>query len=141
MRIVVKVRRYKCRDCGETFRQALTGIRDDRHMTEHCALFIQRQCLLDTFVRIAGQVGCDEKTVRALAAQHIENVDGGYLPALPEWLGLDETKIDGRQRLVITDLGARRPIEMLPDRDRGTLTTWLNHFKGERAKVGANLDV
>ena len=34
VRIVVSVRRYKCRDCGETFRQALTGIREDRRMTK-----------------------------------------------------------------------------------------------------------
>ncbi len=66
-----------------------------------------------TFVRIAADVGCDEKTVRTLASQHIEHVDGGYPPKLPEWLGLDETKIDGKQRLVITDIGDRRPVEML----------------------------
>ena len=99
VRILVKVRRYKCRDCGEAFRQQLTGISDTRHMTERCAEFIQKQCLLLTFLHIADTVGCDEKTVRTLASEHIARVDGGYLPALPEWLGIDETQIDGKMRL------------------------------------------
>lgn len=141
VRIVVNVRRYKCRDCGLTCRQTLTGIREDRRMTERCAQYIQKQCLLDTFVRIAADVGCDEKTVRALASQHIEHVDGGYLPKLPEWLGLDETKIDGKQRLVITDIGGRRPIEMLADRDRRTLAGWLHRFKDRSMVKGVAIDM
>ena len=66
-----KVKRYKCRDCGGTFLQPLGGIRTDRRMTERCAAFIKQQCLRDTFVRIADNIGCDDKTVRSLAGDHI----------------------------------------------------------------------
>jgi hypothetical protein len=62
-----------------------------------------QKCVLQPFVQIADTVGCDEKTVRTLAAEHIAHVDGGYLPALPEWLGIDETQIHGKLRLVLTD--------------------------------------
>lgn len=141
VRLLVKVRRYKCRDCGETFRQPLKGIRDDRHMTERCVEFIQQQCLLLTFVHIADTVGCDEKTVRTLAAEHIAHVDGGYLPALPEWLGIDETQIHGKLRLVLTDVGRRKPIEMLAERDKGTLAGWLNRHKDRSMVKGVAIDM
>ena len=61
-------------------------------------------------------------------------------PSAP-WLGLDETKIDGKQRLVITDIGGRRPIEMLADRDRRTLAGWLHRFKDRSMVKGVAIDM
>lgn len=141
VRLLARVQRYRCRECGETFLQPLGGVLDDRRMTERCATFIQEQCLRDTFVRIADNVGCDEKTVRTLASLHIEGLGQSYRPALPEWLGIDETQIDGKMRLVLTDIGNRRPVEMLPDRDKGTLTTWLNHYRDRRHVKGVAIDM
>lgn len=94
-RLRAKVQRYRCRSCEETFLQPLGGIRDDRRMTERCAAFIQANCLRDTFVRIAEDVGCDDKTVRSLAAEYMASLDASYRPQLPEWLGVDETQIAG----------------------------------------------
>lgn len=39
-RILARVQRYRCRDCGETFVQPLAGMLDNRLMTERCAEFI-----------------------------------------------------------------------------------------------------
>lgn len=129
VKLLVRVRRYRCRVCGETFRVSLPGIRDDRHMTHRCARFIQNQCLLETFVRIANAVGCDEKTVRLLAAEHIANMDHGYLPTLPAWLGIHETHIDGAMRLVLTDIGGQKPIEILVNCDSESLAAWLLRYE------------
>ncbi|MDE1919000.1 MAG: transposase family protein [Sphingomonadales bacterium] len=60
-RIRARVQRYRCRECGETFLQPLAGIQEARRMTERCAEYIKEQCLLDTFVRIALDVGCDDR--------------------------------------------------------------------------------
>lgn len=141
VRILAKVQRYKCRDCEETFLQPLAGMEEARRMTERCARFIQEQCLRDTFVRIADNTGCDEKTVRALAGSHIDGLGQSYQPALPEWLGIDETQIDGKMRLVLTDIGARQPVDMLPDRDKGSLTTWLNHYRDRSHVKGVAIDM
>lgn len=65
------VRRYRCRDCGETFLQPLGGVLDERRMTERCAEFIAKQALKHTFVHVAREVGIDEKTVRAVAAERM----------------------------------------------------------------------
>lgn len=75
--------RYRCRDCGETFVQPLTGVESDRRMTTRCVQFIRTQCLRDTFTRIAELVGCTEGTVRNIASDQIQRLDGEFTPYLP----------------------------------------------------------
>lgn len=140
-RILARVQRYRCRECGETFLQPLAGIQEDRRMTARCAEYIKEQCLRDTFTSIADHVGCDDKTVRNLAGEYIASLDAAYKPSLPAWLGIDETQIDGKMRCVLTDIGGRRPIEMLAERDKGTLTTWLNHYRDRSHVQGVAIDM
>jgi transposase len=140
-RLRAKVRRYKCRSCGETFLQPLGGVMADRRMTERCSTFIQSNCLRDTFVRIAQDVGCDDKTVRNLAGEYIASLEANHRPAMPDWLGIDETQIDGRMRCVITDVGERRLIDMLPDRDKVTVAGWLHRFKDRELVQGVAMDM
>jgi transposase len=140
-RLRAKVRRYKCRSCGETFLQPLGGVLTDRRMTERCSTFIQGNCLRDTFVRIAEDVGCDDKTVRNLAGEYIASLEANHRPAMPDWLGIDETQIDGRMRCVITDVGERRLIDMLPDRDKVTVAGWLHRFKDRELVQGVAMDM
>lgn len=136
-----KVQRYRCTACQETFLQPLGGISAERRMTERCATFIQSMCLRDTFVRIAEHLGCDDKTVRNLAGEYIAELEASHNPQLPTWLGIDETQIDGKMRLVITDVGRKKPIDMLPNRDKDTLTTWLNHFRDRSMVKGVATDM
>lgn len=138
-----KVQRWKCREteCGETFLQPLDGIYPGVRMTQRCVEHIRQQSLVDTFLNIAEEVGCDEKTVRNVAGSYIEELSKAYQPKLPAWLGIDETQIDGKMRCVITDVGTRKPIEMLADRSRDTLTNWLHHFRERRQVMGVAIDM
>ena len=131
-RILARVRRYKCRSCGETFLQPLSGIQVDRRMTERCCEFIKEQCLLDTFVAIAKHVGCDDKTVRNLATEHMAQLNASHMPVLPTALGIDETLIAGKKRCVLSDIDARKPIDMLVDQAPETLESWLKSRKDRR---------
>lgn len=141
VRILAKAKRFKCRDCGGTFIQPLGGIHSAMRMTERCAEYIQSQCLRDTFVRVAEHVGCDDKTVRTLAGDYIEQLNAEYKPWLPEWLGIDETQIDGKLRCIITDVANRVPIDMLPDRDKPLVTAWLHRFKDRSVVKGLAIDM
>lgn len=123
------VRRYRCRDCNETFLQPLGGVLDERRMTERCADFIARKALIHTFALVAEEVGVDEKTVRAVAAERMESLTANHRPRLPRVLGIDETKIAGELRLVLTDVERRKLLDMLPARDKTTLATWLGHYR------------
>ena len=139
--ILASVQRYKCRDCGETFLQPLGSIQPDMRMTRRCVEFIQSQCLRDTFLRIAEHVGCDDKTVRSLAGDHIAKLNAEYKPYLPEWMGIDETQIDGVLRCIIADVGNNRPIDMLADREKTTVVSWLHRFKDRGVVKGLAIDM
>ncbi len=139
--VLANVQRYKCRDCGETFLQPLGSIQPNMRMTVRCVEYIKTQCLRDTFVRIAEHIGCDDKTVRMIADTHIDALNLAFKPYLPEWLGIDETQIDGKLRCIITDVVNRNPVDMLPDRDKASVTSWLNKFRNKRTVKGLAIDM
>lgn len=140
-KLIAKVQRYKCRECGETFLQPLAGILADRRMTERCSAFISYRCLSHTFVRIAEDVGCDDKTIRALAGDFIARLEAEYRPELPEWLGIDETQIDGEMRCVITDVGNKQPVDMLSDRSKVAVINWLARYRDRSVVKGVATDM
>ncbi|MFK3741398.1 ISL3 family transposase [Massilia sp. TN1-12] len=141
VRILARAQRYKCRDCASTFIQPLGGLHGAMRMTERCAEYIQSQCLRDTFVRVAEHVGCDDKTVRTIAGDYIKQLNAEYKPLLPEWVGMDETQIDGKLRCIITDVVNRVPVDMLPDRDKPLVTSWLYQFKDRTHVKGLAIDM
>lgn len=139
--LVAEVQRYRCRECNETFIQSLAGIDSDRRMTTRCIEYIQKLCLKDTFSRMAEHIGCTEGTIRNIAGVQIERLDREFRPYLPEWLGVDETKLDRGMRCIITDVGANRPIDILPDREKRTLAGWLSQFKDRSMVKGLAIDM
>lgn len=139
--ILAQVQRYRCKHCKETFLQPLGGIYPDMRMTQRCVDYIQTQCLRDTFIKIAEHVGCDDKTVRTVAGTYIDDLNAQYKPWLPEWLGIDETQIDGQLRCIITDVVNRKPVDMLPNRDKQSVTAWLYQFKDRRTVKGLAIDM
>lgn len=92
--IKATVQRYRCRECGETFIQELGGIDPDRRMTSRCVEFIQEQCMRDSFTLLADHIGCVEGTIRNIAGERVELFKSGFKPYLPEWMGMDETKLE-----------------------------------------------
>lgn len=135
------LKRYKCKSCGSTFLQPVTGIYPDTRMTERCVSYIQKQCLKDTFTHISNHLGCDEKTVRNVSTEYIQQLNHEYRPSLPEWLGIDETTIDGKLRCVFTDVLKRTPIDMIQDRDKASVIAWLSQFKSPIVIKGVAIDM
>ena len=123
------VQRYRCRSCTETFLQPLGGIAEDRRMTTRGVAYVYGRCLSWTFTQVAEELGCTEFTVRSIAQDLIAIMEREYKPRLPAYLGIDETTIDGRLRLVLTDIQNNKPVDMLEDDSNATLATWLNHFR------------
>lgn len=141
VRLVARVQRYKCRECGGTFLQPIGGVEVERRMTTRCLQYIQEQCLLDTFQRVSEHLGCDEKTVRNVATEYIEAKHQAYKPYLPEWIGLDETHLNKVMRGIITDVDKNRPVDLLPDRDKVTIRRWFAQFEDRSHVKGLAIDM
>jgi transposase len=95
----------------------------------------------DTFQRVSEHLGCDEKTVRNVANEFVEVKEEEYKPYLPVWIGLDETHLNKIMRGIITDVGTRKPIDMLPDRDKPLLRRWFGQFKDHSHVKGLTIDM
>lgn len=144
--LVIRRQRFKCRNpgCGRTFVQRLPGLDMRRSMTTRCLEWIRANCLYFTFQQIADQIGCNLRTVRDIAYERIKELNMGYRPYIPRWLGIDETSLDGNiddSCCVLVDLDLRRPIDMLPDCLKETVCRWLQAFGDSPQLHGVAMDM
>lgn len=133
VKIEARVRRYRCDKCNATFLQPLTDVLPNRRMTIRCRDFICDAALTRTFADVARQVGLDEKTVRSVAASRVANTNPQEQRPLPRVLGIDETRIGEKLRLVLTDLEKRLLLDLLPDQKEASLSTWLKRAASDHS--------
>ncbi|KDC48067.1 ISL3 family transposase [Bordetella bronchiseptica] len=131
-RLRALLRRYRCRACSATFMQPATGVMEKPRMTERAYLYIQSQGLQEPFTAVAKRVGCDEKTVRNATAELIEQINAEYVPKVPEYLGLDETKLCGEFCAMITDVDGRQPVDILSSRSPDVIAMWLRQNEAHK---------
>ena len=99
--------RYKCRACTSTFLQPLPDMEEKHRMTVRCREYIAEQALREPFTKVAEEVGVDEKVVRQIADEHITALNATYRAEAPRVLGIDELTLDGKLRVMLTDIDRR----------------------------------
>lgn len=119
------VQRYQCQGCSRTFLQPLGGVHASMRMTERCEAHIIKRALTATNAAVAREVGLDEKTVRRVASKGLAAISAHQHGSIPRVLGIDETRIGGKLRLVLADLEHKRLVDMLTDREPSTLSDWI----------------
>ena len=147
--LVVEMQGFVCRGCNEprknrTFVQRIEGLDRERSMTTRCLEWIRTSCLDYTFRDIANACGCPERTVRDIAYEYIAEKNRTYKPYMPEWLGIDEIKLDGKIDsfvCVLVDAAQRRPIDVLPNRKLDTVKKWMGTFEKGRQPRGVSMDM
>lgn len=130
--IFVRVQRLMCRDCGATSTQPLPDMDTKRMMTNRLVDFIGLEGIRHPFAHVAKNIGCDPGTVAQICEAkferwlkehriHVENTTVSVL-------GIDEKKISGEMRTVITDVGGRSLLDILPDMTLPKVERWLASF-------------
>jgi len=141
LHVTVHRKRYRCRSCGGTFVQPLPDIDDKRHMTRRCVKFIQDQSVKRSYRDIADQIGVDPKTVWAVVQEHFETLQASFTVEAPEYLGMDETAILRAQRCILTDVGKRKVLDLLPGRTQGMVSSWLYHLPNRDRIKAVSIDM
>lgn len=126
--ITLTQKRYQCRACNKTFIQPNPDIDPKRRITNRCVEYIEKQALRQTFTRIANSIGIDEKTVRLIVGDYLQRVNGSYQIVAPDILGIDEIHLIKQPRAVFTDIGRRKLIDMLPNRNVDLVKHWLSNL-------------
>lgn len=128
--IYVDTRRWRCLSCGKTFMESLPAVNAKREMTDRLTKWIGQQSLKRTFASIAEEVGIDEKTVRNIFRDYINGLEAQFRFETPKWMGIDEIHLI-RPRCVISNIRHNTIVNMLPNRDKKTVTNYLCNLEGK----------
>ncbi len=127
-RIYFKWQRYLCQTCGHSWQQPLPGINTRSGMTERLISHIERESMkMQSFARVAAEAGLSPQTVYNVFTALALRLEETFRPSrrFPRRIGVDECYIDGVARFIITDLDRRRTFELLPKRNKLTLTRYF----------------
>ncbi|GHO55888.1 ISL3 family transposase [Ktedonobacter robiniae] len=123
--ITVERRRYRCCACRHTFFEPLSCM-DERHfMTHRMVSYIQQEALRRTFVSIADEVGVVESTIRVLFNEFATSIQPRFPDDKLLYLGIDELYLLHQYRCVITDVQNHHIIDLLRDRLKPSVLTYL----------------
>ena len=99
--IYVAPRRWRCQACGKTTTELLPVVNTKREMTERLVTWIGHQSLGRTFTSITEDTGLDEKTIRNLFRDHVNELEAPFRFEAPKWMGIGEIHLI-RPRCVIS---------------------------------------
>jgi transposase len=125
--IYVDTRRWRCTDCGKTFMELVPAVNAKREMTERLVKWIGQQSLKRTFASIAEEAGLDEKTIRNIFRDYVNELEAKFRFETPTWMGIDEIHLI-RPRCVISNIHNNTVVNMLPNRDKKTVVNYLHHL-------------
>lgn len=128
--IYVDTRRWRCQSCGKTFMEALPAVNAKREMTDRLVKWIGQQSLKRTFASIADDTGLDEKTIRNIFRDYINDLEAEFRFETPKWMGIDEIHLI-RPRCVISNIRNNTIIDMIPNRDKKTVVNYLYNLQGK----------
>ncbi len=127
--LLIHRQRYQCRECRQTFLERLDHTIDEkRNATKRLVKYIEKQSLKRTFVSIAEDVGLNEKTVRNIFRDYVNQLEREIRFVTPKWLGIDEIHII-KPCCVITNVEDRTIVDLLPNRNKETVIRYLQHLR------------
>lgn len=126
--IEIDRKRYRCQGCGKTQFEPLLAVDDKRLATRRLVQYIEQRCLKKTFLSLAQEVGLDDKTIRGVFNDYVARVQKAVRFETPEFLGIDEIKIVGDYRAVITNVEKKTLYDLRETRKKSFLIDYFNRL-------------
>jgi len=117
--------RFRCKVCGKTFFSHLPDIDAKRKASVRFIKYIEQESMKKTFALLSREAGVDEKTIKHIFEDYVERLGKTVRFETPEFLGIDELKIIGEHRCMITNVGELSIYDLLPNRRKADLTTYF----------------
>ncbi len=128
--IYIDNRRWRCQDCGKTVMEVLPAVNSKREMTERLVQWIGKSSLKRTFASLAEEAGLDEKTIRNIFRDYVNELEATVRFETPKWMGIDEIHLI-KPRGVITNIENNTVVELLANRNQDTIAKYLTGLKGK----------
>jgi transposase len=117
--------RFRCKVCGKTFFSHLPDIDAKRKASVRFIKYIEQESMKKTFALLSREAGIDEKTIKHIFKDYVERLGKTVRFETPEFLGIDELKIIGEYRCMITNVDELSIYDLLPNRRKADLTTYF----------------
>lgn len=124
-------KRFRCTACGKTLLDSLPSMDSKRQMTSRLVTFIEQRCIQSTFAEVSREVGVDDKTIRHVFDDYTQRTQQSVIYEVPRVLGIDELKIVGEYRCMLTNIEKNSVFDLLKNRRKVDL---LAYFKALRDK-------
>lgn len=129
--VFIQRRRYRCLSCNKTLFEPVADLDSKRQATARLVRYIREQSFTKTFAALAREVDLDEKTIRHVFDDFIEEFEAKVRFRTPRILGIDELKIIGQYRAMITNIERKTVFDLRPTRAKADL---LPYFRSLRDK-------
>lgn len=133
--------RYKCLECNKTHREPLEDVDGKRLMTSRLVQYIQKRAMRDTFSVISKDTGLDEKTIRHVFDDYAVTASQNMPIETPRILGIDELKLVGDYRCILTNIEQNSVFDMLPSRRKDVLRPYLKELKDKENVEQVTMDM
>jgi len=132
--IEIERKRYRCKVCGKTLFEPLPAMDSKRQATSRLISYIESHCTKKTFADLSREIGVDDKTIRHVFDDYVARKKETVHFETPEILGIDELKIIGQYRAMVTNVGKLSMYDMLPTRNKADLIAYFKQMP-DKAKV------
>lgn len=139
--IEINRRRFRCKVCGKTLFEPLPDIDDKRLATSRLVRHVETHCLRKTFADLSREVGVDDKTIRHIFDDYVARLKRTVVFETPEVLGIDELKIIGQYRAMITNVEKLALFDMLPTRNKADLMAYFKALPGKERVKALTMDL
>ena len=139
--LLIDRKRYRCKLCGKTLFEPLPDMDDKRQATSRLIAHIERYCAKKTFVDLSREVGVDEKTIRHIFDDFVSHKKATVHFETPEILGIDELKIIGQYRAMLTNISKLCVYDVLPTRNKVDLIAYFKEFPDKKKVEAVTMDM
>jgi hypothetical protein len=98
-----------------------TPMHGKRQATSRLITYIEFHCTKKTFADLSREIGVDDKTIRHVFDDYVARKKETVHFETPEIPGVDELKIIGQYRAMVTNVGKLSMYDMLPTRNKADL--------------------
>lgn len=126
--IELERRRFRCKACGKTIFEPLPDMDAKRQATSRLIQYIEKRCVRDTFSALSREIGIDDKTVRFIFDDYVARRKQEVEFHIPEILGIDEIKIVGDYRAMLTNVDKLKLFDLLPSRKKVSLLEYFSNM-------------
>jgi len=131
VRVEIERQRYRCKTCGKVETPDIPSLDDKRVATKRLIAHIQSKCFKQTFTALSEETGLVVNTIKAIAVDFLHWLDENHDRETPRIMGVDEVKISGDYRAVITNLEMRSVFDVHEKRTKAFI---IPYFRGLKDK-------